>query len=351
MASDSLRQVGKYIGKTGRTADQALKRAYPIQPRLERIRDVFDPINSFEMSFETTEHDERVSLDLFFRFPPPSRGCTIGCIHTLCEGFAATAGDNAVTVSFPYLAGSVRVFAPTQLDASAVDEINPATGEVGFYIEGGLDGFEDGPGLGDFLGGTWEELTPSVTASGGIGIFQGDTGSVGGAEAFLEIPDSIEAPYQIDSFWTLADAESTNVLFWISSGIFNYKLNIQYFPDVYTITIIKNSSNTPVDGYDGLEIDGAHSAILSFKDDGTNAYGRIVAGAYDSGWVFIAASGFAVTSFRASTLGYTPTTTFPPVSLLGIIVTAANIPTTGGIVINSATVCYVYLDCPEAPPS
>lgn len=135
MASDNLKQIGKFIGKTGRDADRALKRTVPIRPRLERIRDVFDSTTEFEMSFEKTPDDTRVLLDLFFNLPPPIRGCKVGCIITKCEDFDFTSGSHSVTVANPYLAGTVSVYIDGEkLDNSQVFEANPSGGEV--YFQG-----------------------------------------------------------------------------------------------------------------------------------------------------------------------------------------------------------------------
>jgi len=111
MASDSLNQVGKYINQTGKNANRALKRARPIQPRLERVRDIFDDTTPFEMGFVKEDNDERVLLDLFFNLPPPIRGCKAGCIHSKCEEFDfPNGGNHYVTVQHPYLANSVSVY-------------------------------------------------------------------------------------------------------------------------------------------------------------------------------------------------------------------------------------------------
>lgn len=132
MASDNLNQVGRYIGRTKKTADRALNRDTPINPKVERIRDVFDPLSPFEINFET-DQNERVLLDLFFNLPPPIRGCKVGCIHTKCEAFDFTNGNHAVTVANPYLSGTVSVYIDgDKLENSQVFETNPSGGEVFF---------------------------------------------------------------------------------------------------------------------------------------------------------------------------------------------------------------------------
>jgi len=134
MASDSLRQVGQSLGKTGRDADRALKKVFPIKPRLERVRDVFDSTVQFEMEFVKEDNDKRVLLDLFFNLPPPLRGCKIGCIYTRCEEFDFEAGGNHyVTLEHPYNAGSVSVYLNgDKLPDTDVVESSPESGEV-FY--------------------------------------------------------------------------------------------------------------------------------------------------------------------------------------------------------------------------
>lgn len=141
MASDSLNQIGKYIRKTGKDADRAVKRAYPIQPRLERVRDVFDSTTGFDMQFEIDNKDTKVLLDLNFTLPPPTRGCKAGCIISQCEEFDFESGGNhSVTLDHSYLAKSISVFVNGErLPDYQVNELSPGAGEVFYQGTSGPD--------------------------------------------------------------------------------------------------------------------------------------------------------------------------------------------------------------------
>ena len=80
---DKLNQIGKYIGKTQNNADDALKRYSANIPKVERVRDVFDRVIPFTMTFMTEDYHHGVSLDLFFRPPPPS-ACCEDCFCVVC---------------------------------------------------------------------------------------------------------------------------------------------------------------------------------------------------------------------------------------------------------------------------
>lgn len=134
MASDSLNQIGRFVKKTRQNSDYALKRYHANLPTVENVRDVFDPDIPFEMAFKTRRKEDKVSLNLTFREPPPLRGCKSECISNACESFTLTGTSHYITVAQPYVATTVSIFVDGDiLPASQFNEDNPEGG--GIYIQ------------------------------------------------------------------------------------------------------------------------------------------------------------------------------------------------------------------------
>jgi len=132
MASDNLRQVGRYLRQTNRTADLALKKARKKMPVKDRVRDNISNIYPFTMQIET-EGPTRVVIDINFNKPPPS-DCISECIGTVCEDFDLSNGGHSVNVVNPYEAGTVKVYAEGEpLDSSQWSEEEPSAGKV--YVQ------------------------------------------------------------------------------------------------------------------------------------------------------------------------------------------------------------------------
>lgn len=218
MASDSLNQVGKYIGKTRKNADRALNRDRPIQPRLERVRDIFDETTAFEMSFKKLRNDERVTLDLFFYLPPPSRGCDVGCIHSKCEEYFFVGGGNhELTTKFPYDSGTISIFIDgIQLEASQFNEVDPESGAV-FFQSGTTDDITVAICYITLDCGI-PELCPQFTPSfsGGLVAFSDrfarleSTETTGGVGWWYEFLGTEETPYAIPIGTFNADTVQVN---------------------------------------------------------------------------------------------------------------------------------------------
>lgn len=136
VASDSLNQVGKYIQQTGKNSEFALRRDYKQLKKIERSRDIFDPAIPFEMDFKTELSDTRIGLDLFFNQPPPMKGCRAGCHTAKCETFSEGAGNFLLTLSYPYIFGTVNVYLNGDiLDSSQWVQANPSGGQV--FVQAG----------------------------------------------------------------------------------------------------------------------------------------------------------------------------------------------------------------------
>lgn len=135
MASDNLRQIGKYVRETREAANHALNRYSKNLPVVERARDIFDVDIPFEMFFSTKENEKIVLLDLDFNKPPPLRGCKQGCTTSACESFTRSSGNHSLTVEYPYISGSVNVFINgVVLDNSQYWEESPEAGAV--FVQG-----------------------------------------------------------------------------------------------------------------------------------------------------------------------------------------------------------------------
>lgn len=107
--SDNLKWVGKYIGDTGRMADEALARVAQHRPTVETVRDVFDNVVPFAMVFNTSKEFPTTILTLEFFGPPPNIGCCADCFCTVCQ---LIQNHTSTTVSLyrAYLSGSVTVY-------------------------------------------------------------------------------------------------------------------------------------------------------------------------------------------------------------------------------------------------
>lgn len=109
--NDNIKEVGKSIGRTKRDAEAALRRYAPKHPKIERTRDIFDEVVSFEMEFNTEPNDTLMSLDLLFNKPPPMKDCKPGEFIMNCNDFITTVGGGAHLLQVePYWPGTVSVF-------------------------------------------------------------------------------------------------------------------------------------------------------------------------------------------------------------------------------------------------
>lgn len=134
MASDSLREVGKFINQSRRNADLALKRYEKKLPKKDRARDTVSAVSPFNMYIEN-EGDQRVVIDINFRNPPPN-DCEAECVATACEDFELLGGGHSITVTNPYEAGTVRVFSNgNPLEQIQWYEENPSGGQVYVQIQ------------------------------------------------------------------------------------------------------------------------------------------------------------------------------------------------------------------------
>jgi hypothetical protein len=132
MASDNLNEVGRYLRRAGKTADQALKRTRPRIPVKDRVRDSVSSAVPFSMSFESNGNN-RVIVDINFNKPPPS-DCGSGCFSTSCEKFNLNPGGHSLTVTNPYEPGSTIVYSNgTLLSNVQWFEENPLAGQV--YVQ------------------------------------------------------------------------------------------------------------------------------------------------------------------------------------------------------------------------
>lgn len=131
MASDSLRQVGKYIKRTSQSADLALKRNFTKMPRKDRARDTVSNVAPFRMFIESDGRG--ATIDINFDKPPPA-DCASGCFATACQDFNLSPGGHSITVENPYEEGTMRVFAgENPLESVQWYEENPVGGQV--YVQ------------------------------------------------------------------------------------------------------------------------------------------------------------------------------------------------------------------------
>lgn len=141
MANDGLNQLGKYIKKTRDDSNYALNRYLQRRASVERVRDVFDPINSFTMKFRTREGHERAVLDLRFDKPPPTRlyGTSTTQLFSCGQSFTVGTSGALLTLATSYVSDSLTVFMNgALLSDSQYAEIDPDAGQV--YVNGGPRG-------------------------------------------------------------------------------------------------------------------------------------------------------------------------------------------------------------------
>jgi hypothetical protein len=136
MASDNIREVGKFVKQTRRDTDYALKRYHSKIPLVERTRDIFDSEIPFKMNFETKRKGNKVLLDLNFNKPPPLNRCKSDCLAATCESFVVEPGiDHLLTLQQPYIAGTTTVFINySQVLPSTFDEVSPESGQI--FVQG-----------------------------------------------------------------------------------------------------------------------------------------------------------------------------------------------------------------------
>jgi hypothetical protein len=104
---DPIKQVGKSIAQTDQNAKAALRRAYPIVPKIERSRDIFDSIQAFEMFFDVERENYEVRVDFYFNKPPPV--CSISGAKMCCDEFVMGPGQQLLQTTSPYIAGDTFV--------------------------------------------------------------------------------------------------------------------------------------------------------------------------------------------------------------------------------------------------
>lgn len=135
MASDNLNQVGKYIRRAGRVADQALKRTRPLIPDRDRVKDTLSSVYPFKMKV-ISEGNKRTLIEIKFDKPPPS-DCGVGCYSTSCEKFSLFNGGHSIGLTNSYEVGSVTVYLNGDpLSPIQWFEENPGAGQVYVQVPG-----------------------------------------------------------------------------------------------------------------------------------------------------------------------------------------------------------------------
>lgn len=128
---DSIKEVGKSLHHIKTNAEAALRRAYPIQPKIERTRDIFDSTQPLEMTFTTDHAGMQVSLFLFFNKPPPQ--CALLNIKKCCQEFTVGPGAHLLQVDNSYVPGLVQVTI-NGFDTALFEERDPTNGLI--YVFG-----------------------------------------------------------------------------------------------------------------------------------------------------------------------------------------------------------------------
>lgn len=138
MASDNIRQVGRYIRDTNRNANYAIKRYTKKLPIRDRVRDSVSTISPF-VTYVETDGSQSVTIDINFSEPPPST-CDSECIATTCEEFELSNGGHSILVVNPFEAGTVKIYSNGNvLDGAQWYESNPLTGEVYVQVQSGTE--------------------------------------------------------------------------------------------------------------------------------------------------------------------------------------------------------------------
>ena|ERR1041385_6362697 len=131
---DPINEIGKYIRKTREDSDAALRRYHPIHRNVERVRDIFDDIQPFEMLFTTHNRDTEMLIDLYFNKPPPT--CSIGDVKMCCNDFTEGPGGHLIQLDWPYIPGETHVWINgiPQVLGLNYTEYDPTNGWI--YING-----------------------------------------------------------------------------------------------------------------------------------------------------------------------------------------------------------------------
>lgn len=109
MASDNLREIGRFIRYNNKQANLAIKRVTNKIPRRERARDTVSSLYSFTMNLHSEGKNDKVSIDVTFDKPPPS-DCSAECVSTACEAHELFRGGYSIPTVNPYESGTVKVF-------------------------------------------------------------------------------------------------------------------------------------------------------------------------------------------------------------------------------------------------
>lgn len=133
MASDKLRQVGRYMRLTERQADLALKRYTNKIPKKERARDTVSSVFPFRFDVQTDGRANRITVNINFNKPPPD-DCGVDCISTACIDFQMGLGAHSISLPNPYIPGTVRVYGQGDtIEVAQFIEENPSGGQV--YVQ------------------------------------------------------------------------------------------------------------------------------------------------------------------------------------------------------------------------
>lgn len=130
---DDWKQIGKYLKKTKRDTDLALKR--PVLPQIssERIRDVFDSTHPVQAYFKTPQAGKKTLLDINFGKKLPSIACCGDCFCGITESYTwDSTVSGSIYVTQAYVPDSTIVYLDGVRATKGADytEANPATGQI-----------------------------------------------------------------------------------------------------------------------------------------------------------------------------------------------------------------------------
>jgi hypothetical protein len=130
---DQVNELGKVLNKNARKAKHAAKKQQVEYPMGERARDIFDSIVPYSMIFRVPRKGASVSAEVRFELPPPLDGlgnCCSDCFCSMCEEYTFNQVDNQIILTtYPYIAGTVKVFDKKGL-TSGVVETDPDAGII-----------------------------------------------------------------------------------------------------------------------------------------------------------------------------------------------------------------------------